>query len=89
MPVFDYHCSKCAIQEERLVKKYDDIQHCNTCQGEMAKLPCSPSFVLKGAGFYSNGTYAKAKEGPKLDQDLLKLSDSDLNYECGLPRDMD
>ena len=53
----------------------------------MEKLPSTPTFVLKGAGFTSNGTYAKAKDGPKLDKELLRLPDKELNYECGLPED--
>lgn len=53
----------------------------------MTKQLCAPTFVLKGAGFSSNGTFSRAKDGPKLDQDLLRLSDRDLNIECGLPPD--
>lgn len=87
MPLFDYYCPACQTQEERMVRKWDDPQTCQ-CGSEMAKRPSSPCFILKGAGFYSNGTFAKAKEGPKIDKELLTLSDRDLNVELGLPPDL-
>lgn len=86
MPIFDYHCKICKITEERTVKKYDDIQYCQ-CGAEMIKQLSSPCFILHGVGITSNGSFKKAKEGPKLDKDLLMLSDAELNYECGLPPD--
>lgn len=55
----------------------------------MEKRLTMPAFILKGVGCHSNGTYAKAKDGPRIDPDILKLSDSELNVECGLPPDFD
>jgi hypothetical protein len=34
------------------------------------------------------GTFAKSKNGPKLDQELLRMSDKDLNIALGYPEDM-
>jgi hypothetical protein len=44
-----------------------------------------PSFILKGVGCYSTGTFSKSKDGPKIDPELLTLSNAELNRECGLP----
>ena len=85
MPLFDYSCPPCNIQKEETVKRYDDLVVCPECGDTMTKLACSPSFILKGVGLTSNGSFARAKEGPKIDKELLTLSDKDLNYECGLP----
>jgi putative FmdB family regulatory protein len=72
---------------EKFVKTHDEVVSCPKCEHPMEKRLTMPAFVLKGQGFYSNGTYAKAKEGPKLDQDLLRLDDVSLNRELGLPDD--
>jgi len=88
MPIFDYQCPSCNTFEEKLVKNSEDAQQCKNCGTEMIKQLASPCFILKGKGFYSNGTFTKAKEGPKLDQDLLRLSDAELNKELGLPPDV-
>ena len=85
MPFFDYQCPTCQTKEERMVKRAEDIQHCSKCNSEMKRLIGAPCFILKGKGWSSNGSFTRAKEGPKLDQDLLRLSDKELNYECGLP----
>lgn len=82
---FDYNCTICNHQEEIFSNDHDSPKDCPKCGSIMHKMMTMPTFILKGQGFYSNGTYAAAKNGPKLDQDLLKLSDRELNRELGLP----
>lgn len=85
MKIFNYTCDTCGITEEKFVKKHDEVVICSKCEKPMTKTLTMPAFILKGVGCYSNGTYSKAKDGPKLDQDLLKLDDVSLNRELGLP----
>lgn len=89
MKLYNYQCKTCNHAFEAFVKVYDQKVPCEKCNSETEKRLTMPAFILKGVGCYSNGTYSKAKEGPKLDQDLLKLSDKDLNRELGLPENMD
>lgn len=87
MPFFDYYCPTCQTKEERMVKRAEDEQFCTKCNSKLDRLIGAPCFILKGKGWSSNGSFTRAKEGPKLDQDLLRLSDRELNIECGLPPD--
>lgn len=87
MKLFNYQCTQCDNLIEKFVKTYDEVVTCPKCEHTMEKRLTMPAFILKGIGVYSNGTFAKAKDGPKLDQDLLRLSDRDLNIACGLPPD--
>jgi len=87
MPIFDYSCSNCNTKEERMVKKAEDPQFCHKCLSPLKKLLSTPAFILKGSGFTNSGTFAKSKNGPNLDQELLRLPDKELNKELGLPED--
>ena len=87
MPIFDYKCPNCNHTQEITVRKYDDEVNCPKCQTVMSKQPCSPPFILKGIGNIGNGSFSRAKKGPKIDKELLTLSDRDLNIELGLPPD--
>jgi putative FmdB family regulatory protein len=84
---FNYACPTCQHAEEIFSRDHDSEKLCPRCQTVMNKQLTMPTFILRGVGCFSNGTYARAKDGPKLDQDLLKLSDRELNVECGLPPD--
>lgn len=59
MPLFDYHCEKCAIKEERLVpvsEAYD--QKCSVCGEQMEKeFPNTFDFTLKGRWFKTTKGY--------------------------------
>jgi len=88
MPVFDYICKTCNHTQETRVKSHDTPVECPKCQSPMTKLIGAPTFILKGKDWSSNGSYARAKEGPKIDKDIFKLSDADLNRECGLPENI-
>ena len=83
MPVYDYVCPNCKTIEERMVKRAEDIQFCDKCNTELTKQISSPCFILKGVGVTSNGSFRKSKEGPKIDKDLLRLSDAELDRELG------
>lgn len=89
MPTFDYLCPNCETRYEEWATKYDTPTYCPECGTKGVKQLCATAFILNGPGFYSTGTFAKSKDGPKLDKDLLRLSDRDLNVELGLPPDMD
>jgi len=89
MPIFDYQCPSCKTIKEARVKSSDDPVECPKCQTVMTKLPSVPCFILKGKDWSSSGSFAKAKNGPYIDPDLLKLSDRELNAECGLPPDLE
>lgn len=87
MPIiFNYSCTNtdCNNFIEKYVKTADEVVTCPKCDHTMEKRLTMPAFILKGVGCYSNGTYAKAKDGPKLDQDLLRLSDKELDAELGI-----
>lgn len=89
LKVFNYQClnQECNNFFEKYVNKYDEVVACPNCDGQTEKRLTMPAFTLKGVGVYNSGTFSKAHEGPKLDQDLLRLSDRDLNIACGLPPD--
>lgn len=84
---FDYLCPNCNNVEEIFSKNHEEDKMCSKCETVMQRQITMPAFTLKGDGFYSTGTFSKSKDGPKLDQDLLNLSDRELNIECGLPAD--
>jgi putative FmdB family regulatory protein len=61
MPIFDYVCDKCGVEQERIVKYRDNIFiediSCNSC-GEKAlirKPPIKLNFRLKGKWFKNGG----------------------------------
>lgn len=87
MKLFNYQCTQCDNLIEKFVKTHDEVVTCPKCEHPMEKRLTMPAFILKGVGVFSNGTFAKAKEGPKLDQELLALDDVSLNRELGLPDD--
>ena len=87
MPIFDYFCPRCHHNFDELVKRYDDPVDCPECRTQANRQLAAPSFILKGSGFYSPGTFTKSKEGPKLDKEFMRLSDRDQNIELGLPAD--
>lgn len=85
---FDYRCCNCNHEQEIFSKDHEEPKPCPKCNTIMAKQLTAPAFTLTGVGVYSTGTYSKAKDGPKIDKELLTLSDRELNIECGLPPDM-
>lgn len=89
MKVYNYQCTNpdCQHLFEKFVKTADQQVSCEKCDSDTEKRLTMPAFTLEGDGFYSRGTFAKAKDGPKLDKELLALDDISLNRELGLPDD--
>lgn len=88
MKIFNYFCAQCDHLFEAYVKTSDQKVPCEKCGGETEKRLTMPAFILKGVGVVNAGTFAKSKEGPKLDQDLLRLPNDELDRELGLPPGM-
>lgn len=88
MKIFNYECQNCQNFIEKFVKTSDEVVQCPKCEHAMEKRLTMPAFTLKGEGFYGRGTYAKAADGPKLDEELLRMSDRDLNVALNLPPDL-
>ena len=58
MPLFDYECEACGeMTADVRVARYDSPVECR-CGAPMTRLPASPAFALKGAGFYVNDSKA-------------------------------
>ncbi len=88
MPIFDYLCPTCNTKEEKIVKNSEVQVICSACDTPMSKMLCAPTFNLKGDGFFSSGTYSKAKEqGPHISNELKEMPDIELNRSLGLPDD--
>ena len=54
MPIYEYKCSNCGHQFEKIQKFSDDpLKKCPKCdKNALNKLISSPSFRLKGSGWY-------------------------------------
>lgn len=89
MLIYDYHCPVCQKTFEAYVDSSDQKVPCPTCNSPTEKRLTMPAFILTGVGITSRGTFAKAKDGPWLDPELLALPDKELNYECGLDADVE
>jgi putative FmdB family regulatory protein len=60
MPIYEYHCEKCARHFE-IIQKFSDkpLKFCSNCKGRLTKLISQTSFQLKGSGWYATD-YAKS-----------------------------
>lgn len=87
MPFYQYDCPKCHHNFEKLVKIPTTEVTCPKCYAIADKQMSAPSFILKGKGFYSSGSFLNSKKGPKRDTEFDRLSDRDQNIELGLPED--
>ena len=55
MPIYEYRCSSCDQQFEKLIKIDAPSPPCSQCGSEdVKKLVSASSFVLKGSGWYSD-----------------------------------
>ena len=52
MPIYEYLCNGCSHTFERLQSFDDKIPSCPICGGKVRRAISSPSFVLKGSGWY-------------------------------------
>ena len=89
MPIFDYICPnpECQHTFDELAKSSDTVVECPKCTTVSKRQISAPSFILKGSGFYSSGTFTNSKQGPKRDAEFDRLSDREQNIELGLPED--
>ena len=55
MPMYEYHCPQCGDFER--IQKFSDpvLTQCPTCQRPVQKKISTPSFQLKGSGWYADG----------------------------------
>ncbi len=56
MPIYEYACTRCGHQFEK-IQKFSDrpIRTCPECKGRVEKLVSQSAFVLKGGGWYADG----------------------------------
>lgn len=63
MPIYEYRCTACGKDFERLQKMTDNpLQECPLCRGKVRKLLSNTSFHLKGTGWYVTD-YARKSGG--------------------------
>lgn len=89
MKIYNYQCTNTSCNNfiEKFVKTSDEVVTCPKCDHTMEKRLTMPAFILKGVGVVNAGTFPKSSDGPKLDQELLRMSDRDLNIALNLPPD--
>ena len=65
MPIYEYRCTACGHQFERLQKISDEpIEICPECgQEDVRKLVSQSGFVLKGGGWYKDHYGLKSSGG--------------------------
>ena len=56
MPIFDYECKNCdEIHADIMVKRYDTVTNCPSCNEEMKRLMSRPAFKFKQPGGVDRG----------------------------------
>ena len=83
MPIYNYQC-ECGYSSDELVKRSDDVVKCPKCEFPMVKQLSVPMFTIKGIGAYSAGCFPKAKDGPKIPDEIKNMSDAELDKSLGL-----
>ena len=79
MPLYEYRCSKCSHQFEKIQKFSDPpVTECPKCKGEVEQLLSAPAIQFKGAGWYVNDY---AKSGKTKSGDVKAESKSDSSSE--------
>jgi len=54
MPFYEYRCGQCKFTFEELVDFKEPDPKCPQCDGEVSRLLSTPTFSLKGEGWYSD-----------------------------------
>lgn len=60
MPTYQYRCTECGVELER-VQKFSDpaLTHCEDCGGALRKVYNAVGIVFKGSGFYATDNRTK------------------------------
>ncbi len=45
MPIFDFQCDRCGLQQEVLVFHGEELPFCKECGGPMTQLPSAPALL--------------------------------------------
>ena len=61
MPIYEYECKQCGIQEINHKITEPPREECETCGGPIRRLISATNFALKGGGWYADG-YASTKK---------------------------
>lgn len=81
---YDYRCTNCNNEQEIFSNNHDEPKDCPKCGTIMTRMLTAPSFTISGVGAYASGCFPRSKEGPKIDPELSRLSDAELDRELGL-----
>lgn len=67
MPIYDFKCTACGHQDEKMRKISDDgTMNCPSCkQATFSKMLSAPSFQLSGTGWYATDFKDKPKTQAK------------------------
>jgi putative FmdB family regulatory protein len=84
MPIYDFKCTACGHQDEKMRKINDDsTMECPTCkQATFSKMLSAPSFHLSGTGWYATDfkdkpkVQAKAESEKKVDAPIVPTAHS-------------
>jgi putative FmdB family regulatory protein len=70
MPLYEYHCTKCGHQYEK-IQKFSDLEDtaCPKCGGPVERPISAPAVQFKGSGWYVTDYAGKGKSSAKSDSD--------------------
>jgi putative FmdB family regulatory protein len=62
MPIYEYQCTDCAGEFEKLMRFEDPVPDCPSCGGAPKRQISAASFVLKGGGWERDGYGAGSRQ---------------------------
>lgn len=76
MPIYEYQCSHCHHQFERIQKVTDaPVTHCDACgRDTVTRLVSAAGFQLKGTGWYATDFKDKPSTKPKADSSTTETT---------------
>lgn len=81
MPLYEYHCSECDWQFEKIQGIEDPLPRCPRCGGEVERILFPSSIHYKGSGFYSTDNKADERvrgESGKLGRKVSQTDSSNI-----------